>query len=635
MYASGNHIGIEWGSSALSGPNDMSGFGWGIAHEIGHDINQGSYAVAEVTNNYFAQLLTGKIRYTYDNVYKKVTSGSVGRASNVFTQLALYWQLHLAFDDQADDRHIYDNYEEQFNNLFFARVDTYSRNPAMAPQEGLALNGGSDQNLMRLACAAANKNILPFFERWGMVPDEATVSYAEKYGEADEKAIYYANEDARSYRLANPQEAGTVKDEDAITEAVVTAHANQAEIRIAANRDADLILGYEISRSMISNGEKKTEVVGFKPIDTAASTVFVDTVSTINNRVMEYEVRAVDKYLNYSNVKSAGSVKIQTDGVLEKSSWTVETNMTSEDDVAIDPDEEDPDSGYHESGSDSLEEKKINSIERILDNDRTAAGTYNGSSDGTAVITVDMHKTEEVTSLKYQGSALSDVTVEVSEDGTAWTAVKEHYAGLDGTNDTIWFDSVEEGEREHWIGTYNARYVRLTISQAGNISIQEIEVCGPSGDNLEFMKAGDGQPAVGVLTADYQYGDKAEDVIPQGSLIFTGTYKGNPAYNIVILYDGDGNVVGEKDGNVLAKQVILAEKPKQGNLGETSDGTWVYYVEPGQWDEASLQKMNGVRGELYRVDNALTLEGERIVSDTQLIQLPDVLPNITFQGGSK
>ena len=127
--------------------------------------------------------------------------------------------------------------------------------------------------------------------------------------------------------------------------------------------------------------------------------------------------------------------------------------MTSEDDVAIDPDEEDPDSGYHESGSGSLEEKKINSIERILDNDRTAAGTYNGSSDGTAVITVDMHKTEEVTSLKYQGSALSDVTVEVSEDGTAWTAVKEHYAGLDGTNDTIWFDSVEEGEREHWIGT--------------------------------------------------------------------------------------------------------------------------------------------------------------------------------------
>ena len=76
-------------------------FGWGIAHEIGHDINQGTYAVAEVTNNYFAQLLTGKERYTYENVYKKVTSGTVGRASNVFTQLALYWQLHMAFDNNV------------------------------------------------------------------------------------------------------------------------------------------------------------------------------------------------------------------------------------------------------------------------------------------------------------------------------------------------------------------------------------------------------------------------------------------------------------------------------------------------------------------------------------------------------
>lgn len=26
----------------------------GIAHEIGHNINQGSYAIAEITNNYFS-----------------------------------------------------------------------------------------------------------------------------------------------------------------------------------------------------------------------------------------------------------------------------------------------------------------------------------------------------------------------------------------------------------------------------------------------------------------------------------------------------------------------------------------------------------------------------------------------------
>ena len=101
-----------------------------------------------------------------------------------------------------------------------------------------------------------------------------------------------------------------------------------------------------------------------------------------------------------------------------------------------------------------------------------------------------MHKAEQVTALKYQGSALAKVNVEVSADGTNWTMVKENYAGLTGTKEeTLWFDSLaEDGTiRENWIGTYDARYVRLTIGQKGNISIQEIELCGPSGDNIEFM----------------------------------------------------------------------------------------------------------------------------------------------------
>ena len=162
------------------------------------------------------------------------------------------------------------------------------------------------------------------------------------------------------------------------------------------------------------------------------------------------------------------------------------------------------------------------------------------------------------------------------------------------------------------------------------------------------MSTADGTPAIGVLSADYKYGKQDADVIPEGSLVFTGTYKGNPAYNVVILYDTEGNVIGAKegdpiydeDGNVIGKeegevhaaQVIFAEVPDHGELGETSNGTWVYYVEPGHWDANTLSKIQGVRGELYRVDNALTLEGERIVSDTQVIEIPKVLPEITLEG---
>lgn len=634
MYAAGNHIGIEWGSTPLaSAPNDMSGFGWGIGHEIGHNINQGSYAVAEVTNNYFAQLLTGTRRFTQENVYKKVTSGSIGRASNVFTQLALYWQLHLAFDDNKDDQHIYDNYEDQFNNLFFARVDTYSRNPAKAPQEGLTLDGGTDQNLMRLACAAAEKNILPFFERWGMVPDEATIAYAGKYGEPDTKAFYYITNEARDYRMDHPEKDGeTILGKDVVT-AAASAKSNQVEINISTSQKKELILGYEISRSMTANGQKETEVVGFVPIDTAESTIYVDTVSTINNRVMEYEVRAVDQYMNYSNPADAGSAKIQTDGALDKTEWTVETNMVSQDDKIIDTSEDDPDSGY-DTKPGNVTAKKEHSIDRVLDNDRTQAGTYTGTSSGTAVITVDMRNTKQVTSLKYQGSPLEKVTVEISEDGNTWTKVKTDDTSLTATAEeeqTIWFDSVKEEARDSFIGTYDARYVRLTISQTGEIVIREIELCGPSGDNLEFMESADGGNAIGVLSADYQYGDKPEDVIKKGSLIFTGTYRGNWAYNVVVLYDSKGNVIGEKDGNVQAGQVIFAELPEKGNEGETTEGTWVYYVEPGQWNEDALKGIK-VRGELFRVDDAKTLEGERIVSDTKLITVPDTLPSISVKG---
>ncbi|MCI8307612.1 MAG: hypothetical protein HFH14_06130 [Lachnospiraceae bacterium] len=632
MYASGNHIGIEWGSCGLaSGPSSWSGFGWGVAHEIGHNINQGTYAIAEVTNNYFAQLLTkvpGKTRFTYDNVYKKVTSGAIGRSSNVATQLALYWQLHLAYDNNTDDRHIFDNYEEQFNNLFFARVDTYSRNPSKAPQAGLTLNGGTDQNLMRLACAAANKNIIPFFERWGMVPDEATLEYAAKYGEPETKALYYVNDDARDYRAAHPSEEGSIKDMDAVN-AVISTNSNKVEINITTDKDEDLILGYEIVRTMTSNGQKSSRVVGFKPIDTAQSTVYVDTIATINNRVMEYEVRAVDKYLNYSNTAYAGSAKIQTDGVLDKSEWSVETTMKSDDDIAVDSDSEDPDNGYNASNPSAVGEKKIHSIDRVIDNDLSEAGTYNGVSENGASITIDMHRTEEITALKYVGDAIESVTVEVSADGNTWTTVKDADGSLNAAGEHIlWFDSVNEEERDSWIGTYDARYVKLTFTQSGNISISEIDVCGPSGDNLAFMTTGDNRPAIGVLQSDYKYGSKPEDVITKGSLIFTGVYKGNPAYNVVVLYDSKGNVIGAKDDNVQAGQVIFADVPEAGNLGETSDGTWVYYVEPGQWDEETVKQLEGVRGELYRVDNALTLEGERIVSDTQMITVPDELPDI-------
>jgi len=93
MYASGEHIGIGYGScSGMLGGSpkgEENGeirthyFGWGIAHEIGHVIDQKGYAKAETTNNIyslFAQtaddITPSRLENSnkYESIYKKVTS---------------------------------------------------------------------------------------------------------------------------------------------------------------------------------------------------------------------------------------------------------------------------------------------------------------------------------------------------------------------------------------------------------------------------------------------------------------------------------------------------------------------------------------------------------------------------------
>ena len=343
MYAAGDHIGIGWNETAgmmtgvpVQSDNGkyVSGryFGWGIAHEIGHNINQSAYAYAEVTNNYFAVLAQAKdtndsVRFEYPKVYEKVTSGTTGKSEDVFTQLGMYWQLHLAYDSGYNFK-TYDNYEEQLNNLFFARVDTYARNTAKAPApQGIALtlSGDRDQDFMRLACAAAQKNILEFFERWGMIPNDETRSYAGQF-ETETRAIYYVNDDSRVYRLENSGSSlGSLGDVEAVgddtTVSVNKDTANQVDFTLTSKTiPEEDVLGYEITRTMISGGQVEKEVVGF-----TTENQFSDHVTTVNNRVITYEVTVVDKYLNRSAAKTLTPVKIEHDGSLDKEFWTTTT----------------------------------------------------------------------------------------------------------------------------------------------------------------------------------------------------------------------------------------------------------------------------------------------------------------------
>lgn len=667
MYAGGLHIGIEWDSSTLVGGSvpvkhdngkyvSGSYFGWGIAHEIGHIINEGAYAVAEVTNNYYSILAQAKdtndsVRFKYEDAYRKVTSGTKGGSSD---QLGMYWQFHLAYDDGYNFK-TYEDYEEQRKNLIFARIDSYARDISRAPAPGdvkLTLDGADkDNKLMRLACAAAEKNVLEFFTRWGMTPDAKTKKYAEQF-DAEERAIYYINDEAREYRaeggssIADSVEVTATAQQDAADPSRVTL-TMEASGKDGAAMSGELF-GYEITRIQRRYGKEERQVVGFTQENT-----FTDVISGINNRVVGYEVRGIDWCMMPTEAYVlADEILVSHDGSMDKTGWSITVNTLSKADEEVNGDVNSEENQFNQSCSGTISSAKI-----MIDNDLNTAyeGTVNAAEDAEqkaedAQAVISLGRTEAIAGVKYTykgtGEPIKRYSISISEDGTDWKEIKKGTFQLKDGVTTVHFDKENDGK--YYI--YDAAYVKITALDSNRFAATEIDILSPVGDSVWLDQFGilaedavfehsgsdnSGEDSTATSSSAKRSGRTATGSnatrIPKGSIVFTGRYKGNPAYNMVILYDEKGNVVGgkDKDGDTVADQLILAPDPKDGQLGEVSEGSWIYYIEPEylngfEWSEK-------VRAELYRVQDAETNEGDRLVSDTKLISVPNPIPTIKLE----
>lgn len=663
MYASGNHIGIEYPQAAgmVSGrrvQTDENGrhtagkyFGWGIAHEIGHCINQGAYAVAEITNNYFSVLAQAdetnrSVRFSYDEVFKKVTSNALGRANNVFTQLGMYWQLHLAYDKGYNYK-TYDEYNEQLANLFFARVDTYARTPGKAPAAAengkpLQLSSDADQNLMRLSCAAAQKNLLEFFMRWGMVPDAETRNYAGQFKE-ETRAVCYANDEARIYQLAGGssvliQPDGSTGMTEAVADSVSCSVNKDAGSQVdfvldAKNVPAQDVLGYEIVRCTGYGDAQQREYAGFAKAE-AGKAVFSDHITTMNNRVITYEVTLIDKYLGRSKPKKLAPVKIQHMGDIDKTGWTVSADGITATNV------ERPEGTEESENMCGVEQSYLQAaLQKAVDSDNTTA--FSGIAQENAQLITEFGRTHAVTGCRYtipEGTQALSYKIFVRTGNGEW---KEAAAGRfeNAGPHEVWFaDETANGKypmANKNIAAYQADAVKLVLlGQSGaKIAVSEIDVFGWAGDNIAFRETvsdgnGSTQPAVGKLKTAFSYGEGENAVtISPGSIVFTGSYKGNAAYNVVKLCGQNGNLIAGRKGDAYtADQLICADVPKDGLIQNVSAGTWIYWIDADA--VLDLDGITEIHAELYRVDNANTNEGERLVSDT--LPLPvSVLSNLT------
>ncbi len=623
MYAGGYHVGIEYGSIAgvIQGKKASAAsgyFGWGISHEVGHQINQGNLVHAEVTNNVYALLAqtvndteTSRLEGSgiYDKIYDKVTSHTLGKAQNVFVTLGMYWQLHLAYDD---------NKTFTDTDSIFARINKYSRDYKVNNKN--VNNYKSDDLLILFASMAAGKDLTDYFAVWGIEASETLKNEIVSLNlPKEERAIYYLNDEARRYKLNGGEGildttkvVAKIKDTNTLDKRIT--------IELGVTGENNKILGYEIIR----NGESIAFVTGDK-------TEFTDNIGSMNNRAFTYKVVAYDKLLNKTAEVILPEVKIEHDGSVKKDNFTVESNFKGTDEIV---DYEDDKLDYKNLSVNNLIDgdlnKGFNGVERIK-NLVSNNGNLNMATDNeNAYIIINLNTRMSLSGIKYtalvdedgslNANTIKKYKISVSSDKVNWTEARVGEFVLNDDNSATVYFMKQGTDSQSQIWTYHdVSYVKIEAD--GNktgISGAEIDIIAPPGDNINFTMLDDNSASIGKLAEDYCYltdgcENKPDGIIKAGSVIIEGTYAGSPALNVLKIADAF-----DEEKYYGGYQLIFAEVNSDLTVYEVSKGTWLYVMDETEYERMVAESAN-IRANLYRVTDANTHEGERLTSNSKAV----------------
>ena len=309
MYAAGNHVGVEYGSAsalvqgkptAQTGAGSANGlFGWGIAHEIGHNMDK--LGKTECTNNIYSLALQAwdgssmaqDTRLTLDgrweDIFNKTAQARPGAANNVFVQLGMYWQLHLAYDEAAQPLDFYNRFFKLWKENKYGSY-TY------------------DERVALIASEVAQRDLTEFFTRWGMTLGDQAKNILDDY-QKETRAIWYLNDASRTYRLQSGSAAGGT--------AAVTASVKESQVTLTIQHtDSSKILGYEIRRNGVA-------------IAFTTDSTYTDNLGAANNLAYTYSVVPVDKLGNLGAEAKADQVRVAYDKVIDAGLYRLDRSGTT------------------------------------------------------------------------------------------------------------------------------------------------------------------------------------------------------------------------------------------------------------------------------------------------------------------
>ena len=617
MFAAGSYIGIDYnetramvtgypleksGSGTGIDSDDLNGlYGWGIAHEVGHNMDKIGYA--EITNNIYSLVaqtaddgdMTGASRLEgmYPAIFNKVALGKPGQAGDVFTQLGMYWQLHLAYDEAGSP--LNGSGALDFYNAFFTKWKAGAYSDAASKDDRIAL----------IASEVANKNLTEFFTRWGMELSDNTKSKLKTYGE-ETREIWYLSDQSRRDRLSSASAASLTASLSAAVE-----NDTQVKLTVTISADADRVQGYEILR----NGTP----IAFLTGDGQTTQTYTDTVGAANNMAFTYAVRVIDKLGNEAATAQADAVRISYDKVIDADQY----NIAREADGTIRITAKD---GLLTTGGIKITGSSVPTDGSYLVFVQGETGTETGA----AMLSADLGTATPVGGWKIakRGSFTQN---EAQQDGMFLSYFNK--PGAEPEDSRIWM--------------YDAAQIAISgIPQT--VALEDIHLLSYPGDNITFTEGA----SIGVLDADYTYdiGDGQTETIPQGTIVITGSYRGDPLYNSVRVKakvqtmkpgSSDAPVVSER--TLSGETLLFAEIPADGEVSTISDGFFLFIPE----DQDAFKQVNEDHGDNHAAGNAVMIElqaqmwraedvngtNPRMTSDTLFISVPryDSMPGIVLE----